>query len=133
MKKRFSFFVKVKSFTTGELNDYDVMPTLYRRIYTSNGRISKNFFIYDEKFNKKSITTKSDLLNFVNSIFMYHYWSKCEYEFIIIDWPYKDDSVSQSRPEKIDVYEQIKPNLNLIVDMLWMSLEEKINKKSLKK
>ena len=123
----------VKDFNTGKVCSYDIMPTLYRYIYTKGGRISKDFYYLGKDFKKKKITSKKELKSFVDSQLMYHYWSKCEYEFIVIDWPFrvKENNlvdIDENRPMKIDVYSQVKPNIDLIVDNLWMELEKKINK-----
>lgn len=50
------------------------------------------------------------------SIFMYSFWSKCEYEFVITPW------IGQGEDEKVDVWDQIYPNLELIANMVEHSL-----------
>lgn len=125
MKKRFSFYVMVKNFNTGKVESYDVMKSLYGSIFNQNGTLSKtNFFTYDKNYKKKPITTKSELKSFVDSHFRYCYWAKCEWEFIVRDWP----SFDEEKDVKVDVYQQLKPNLDLIVDMLWNQLKERIEK-----
>lgn len=64
---------------------------------------------------------------YVSSNLMYRFWAKCEWEFVAIDWPHLD-MVKDSRPVKIDVYDQLKPNIDLIVDLVWNYIEPKINK-----
>lgn len=126
MKKRISFFVFVKNFNNGVLEQYDIMPTLYRRIYDNRGNISKDFYVYNEDFSKIPVKSKEMLNDFVNSELRYHFWSKCEYEFIVLDWPCRD-TIEESRPIKVDVYNQVKPNLPIIVDLLWEEIKDKIN------
>ena len=46
---------------------------------------------------------------------------------IIIDWPY-NDTIQKSRPHKVDVYDQIKPNIDIIVDLVWNYVEPKIKR-----
>ena len=66
-------------------------------------------------------------------------WAKCEWEFIAIDWPYRetviperdgdnDDIISINHPKKVDVFSIIEPNLDLITDILWNALESEITK-----
>ena len=52
---------------------------------------------------------------------MYQWWSRCEYEIIISDWP------PSGKEEKWDVYKQIEMNLDLITRVL--EKEIKSNKK----
>lgn len=124
MKERFSFYVLVKDFNSGKIEKYDVMPTLYRRIY-DKGNISNDFYVYDDKFKKNKITSKELLYKFVKDEFRYHFWGKCEYEFIVLDWPYRD-TIKDSRPVKLDVYKQLEPNIPIIVDLLWEEIKDKI-------
>ena len=57
----------------------------------------------------KSIYDKSILKEYLKTEFMYHYWCKCEWEFYISD-------LFGNNHEKVDIWRQIEPNLNLIVD-----------------
>lgn len=122
------FYALYKNFNTGNVEHFDVLEGLFHTILTEKGSISKkNFFIFDKSYKRIPVSTKEQLEGFVKSYFMYHYWSKCEWEFIVIDWPYRD-TIDLSRPHKIDVYEQIKPNLSVIVDLVWNYIEPKIKK-----
>lgn len=47
---------------------------------------------------------------------MYHYWSKCEYEFIVTDLWNKDE-------EKIDAFRQIDMNLDRLTEYVMRGLE----------
>ena len=46
---------------------------------------------------------------------------------IIIDWPHRN-TIKDSRPLKVDVYDQLKPNMELIVDLVGNYIEPKIKK-----
>jgi hypothetical protein len=122
--KKFKFNVLYKNWANGEVDSYDVMPSLYGSIFNSNGSISKkNFHIYDKSTLKpKPIKTKKDLMEFIRSHFIYLYRYKCEWEFIVSDWPSGDDP----RERKIDVYQQLEPNLELITDLLWNQIKDKL-------
>ena len=43
----------------------------------------------------------------------YQFWSRCEYEIILIDWP------CQQKHEKWDVYKQIMMNIDIVTDILY--------------
>ena len=137
MKNKLSFFVMEKDFNTGEVKPFDVMPTLYAEMYNKSGKLSKNFYSFDRDFNRVKITTKDALYAYIKRVFMYHFWSKCEWEFIVIDWPYRptkdgiklqgEDAIIQNRPNKMDVYKQIEPNLPLITDLVWNEVKDLIS------
>lgn len=119
------FYVIRKDFT-GEVEQYDVLNNLFNEILTQKGAINKkNFVVFDKDYNKVPVTTREQCKTYVNGHFRYNYWAKCECEFIIIDWPYRD-TIEESHPKKIDIYDQIKPNLDLIVDLVWNYISDKI-------
>lgn len=125
MQKRFSFYAIVKDFNNGKVEQYDVMPVIYRKMYKDNGELSEDFYVYDTNFNRIPINSKEILHNFVKRELMYHFWARCEYEFIAIDWPYRN-TIEDSRPIKIDVFDQVSPNIPIIVDLLWEEIKDKI-------
>ena len=65
---------------------------------------------------RKSIYNKSILREYLKTTFMYDYWSKTECEFYISDL-HGDDY------EKIDIWRQIEPNLDLIVEYVNSKME----------
>lgn len=65
---------------------------------------------------RKSIYNKSILREYLKTTFMYDYWSKTKCEFYISDL-HGDDY------EKIDIWRQIEPNLNLIVEYVNSKME----------
>ena len=89
----------------GKFVPYDIIPYLYDR--------------YKNAFPKPK--THKEMVEFVKSNSMYQWWSRCEYEIIISDWP------PSGKEEKWDVYKQIKMNLDLITRVL--EKEIKSNKK----
>ena len=58
----------------------------------------------------KSLYDKSILKEYLKTVFIYNYWSKTECEFFV------SDLHSDECCEKIDMWRQIEPNLNNIVD-----------------
>lgn len=61
---------------------------------------------------KKSIHSKSILREYLKTVFIYDYWCKTECEFYI------SDLHSDNNYEKIDMWRQIEPNLNRIVEYI---------------
>ena len=130
MKKntRPQFFAFEKDFNDGKVKTFDVLRVVFNEIFNSKGAINKKAFtIWDKKFNRIPVRTKEQCQEFIEGIFRYHFWSRCEYEFIAIDWPYRD-TIDKSRPVKIDVFDQLEPNLPVITDLVWNYIEPKVQK-----
>lgn len=86
-------------FNSKKFEPYDVMPYLidcYKKV----------------KRRKCCPKTFDEFKAFVKSESQYQFWSRCEYEIILSDWP------SGNEQKKIDVYEQIMMNLDLVTDLL---------------
>lgn len=130
MKKqeRPKFYAMHKDFNDGKMKPYDVLPAVFENILTPRGRlVSKYFYIVDRNWKKIKIRTKEQCAAFVKDRLMYHFWGNATWEFVAIDWPYRK-TIEESRPVKIDVYEQLEPNLPIIVDLVWNYLEPKVMK-----
>ena len=86
--------------------EYDIMPYLIRT--------------YNEKKERKETLPKTfdEFKNFVKSESQYQFWSRCEYEIILIDWP------CQKNHEKWDVYKQIMMNLDIVTKILMENIKE---------
>ena len=94
--------------------------------------------------------TKDEFVEQLRKSLMYYFWSKCEWEVIITDWPthisidefdrikseiqkyenwrgHKPYSTGVNLPvaEKIDVYDQVKLNWSAFVDYTWYTLKAK--------
>lgn len=128
-QKKPSFYAFYKEFNTGAIKPIDVLEYIFDEILTERGAIcKKHFFVYDDKTYKPiPIKTKEQLAGRIRTILMYRFWSKCEWEMVIIDWPHRG-TIKDSRPLKVDVYDQLKPNMELIVDLVWNYIEPKIKK-----
>ena len=126
--KRPQFFAMYKDFNDGKMKSTDVLHVVLDPILNSKGGIkNKEFYIYDKNWNRVPVRTKEQLKEFITDKFRYHFWAKCEWEFIAIDWPYRD-TIDTSRPVKIDVFDQLEPNIPFITDLVWYYLEPKITK-----
>lgn len=130
MKKvpRPKFYALRKDFSDGKVRPYDVLDVVFDDILTERGTIrKKSFYIFDDDLKLIPVKTKEQFAKFIKNTLRYYFWGKCECEFIAIDWPYRD-TIDNSRPVKIDIYEQLEPNLSIITDLAWEYIEPKVNK-----
>lgn len=97
------FNVLYWNFNADRPSSYDVLP-YFRNEY--------------ERLNKKNRpSTKEEWKEFIKAKGMYMYWARCEYEVIVLQWPPTDKSY------KLDIWEQIEANLDLIIDILMKEYE----------
>lgn len=130
MKKvpRPKFYALRKDFSDGKVRPYDVLDVVFDDILTEKGAIrKKSFYIFDDDLKLIPVKTKEQFAKFIKNTLRYYFWGKCECEFIAIDWPYRD-TIDNSRPVKIDIFEQLEPNLSIITDLAWEYIEPKVNK-----
>ena len=116
MKKQIvkEFNVCIYDYNSKKFVTYNIIPYL---IEAYKERVN-NHEEYPDNDYFKIPSTFEELKKFVNDESMYQFWSRCEYEIILVDWP------SQKTSKKIDVYEQIKMNLDTITNILINSIEE---------
>ena len=57
-------------------------------------------------------TTIEEFKKFIKARSQYKWWSRCEYEIILLDWP------NQKHYKKIDIYWQVMLNLDIISEIL---------------
>lgn len=67
-----------------------------------------------KKIRKKAITNLKELKHYIDVDFRYHFWCKCECE-LSIGQAFEDDV---NKLEKIDIYYQLEPNLDRIVEYI---------------
>jgi len=82
-----------------EFVSYDVIPYF---IKAYKEREQKNYYPVPK--------TYDEFKKFVIDEGHYQFWGRCEYEIILVDWP------CQKVEKKIDVWDQIKMNLDLITE-----------------
>ena len=81
-----------------KLTTYDILPYFRDR--------------YAEIKKKDRPVTKEEWARFVATNGKYMFWARCEYEIIVSSWPKRDEEV------KIDIWQQIENNLDLVVELL---------------
>ena len=87
-----SFYVIINNFNKGTFEPYDVMPYLMTE--------------YNKAKNKPSTT--EEFKKFVEKEAKYQWWSRCEYEIIISDWPGMEIN------DKWDIYRQLMMNIDIV-------------------
>lgn len=97
-----SFNVIIYNINRKVFEPYDVIPYLVSR------------------YQKERIkpTTVEEFKTFVKGWSQYQWWTRCEYEIILSDWP------SQEHEEKWDVYQQIMLNLETITEILMKNVND---------
>lgn len=68
------------------------------------------------KEEKKKPTTFEEFKQFIERESHHQWWSRCEYEIILVDWPCKQIE------EKWDVYDQVMMNLDIITNLVMESV-----------
>jgi hypothetical protein len=133
MKNNLAYYVYIENINKRKIEKYNVL----------NAGIVKEI-----KERTKDVTEKELSAEVVKHILMYHYWSRCEWEIIVTDWPtnisleeldrlnaevekYKKDynrmpymlTINLATEEKIDVYSQILLNWDIFINYLWENLK----------
>lgn len=116
---------------------YDVLP-YFRNIWRGHR------FNWDKDYNKIPVKTKEQLKEWIIDWARYQFWARCEYEFLMSSWPFGSHSMTEEMKEflktnpdidnydddlrfcniiirdmvKIDVYEQLMMNIDILVDIL---------------
>ena len=86
------------------------------------------FFVRDcKKALKEHKEDKDSFLEEVRKELMYYFWSKCEWEIILSDFP----PSGRFKEEKVDVYDQVRLNWKVFSEYLWNNREllDKIKEK----
>lgn len=135
-KSNLQYFVYVEDSNRREIKKYNVLnATIITEIETK----LKNL--------KGLLVSKAEFEKVVDSVLLYYYWCKSEWEVIITDWPphieVKEldrlvDDVKTHREtyntlpyavtpnlrtaEKVSVYDQIKLNWDIFINYLWEGL-----------
>lgn len=92
------------------------MKTFYVIIYNTNKRTFEPYDVMEyflNEYNREphKPDTYEDIKKFIEERSMYQFWSRCEYEIILKDWP------CSTTEEKWDVYRQIIMNIDTVTDV----------------
>ena len=100
------FFVLEYDWNQRKKTFYDVLP------YFRNCWNDKRY-----NFEKNKVTNKEELSEWIKRASLYNFWSRCQYEFVMGPWPYREEKIFEDMV-KIDVHEQLMPNLPILTNIL---------------
>ena len=114
-----NFYVMLWDSNTDELVAYDVLPYFRSR--------------YDDTEKNKRPKTFEEWEAYVERWGLYRYWGQCQYEFLVRAWPPvpekdKDGNINKRyREYKVDVWQQLKPNVGIVAEILMKEYETEIH------
>ena len=137
MKKK-EFKVVLMDFNKNDYEAYDVLP-YFRNVWKSHR------FNRDKDYDKIPVKTKDQLKEWIIYWAGYQFWARCYYEFLMAHWPLKSHRITEeikafflTTPDidnhdynlrflniiirdmvKIDVFEQLMMNIEVLVDILY--------------
>ena len=140
MKKK-EFKVLLMDFNRKKYEAYDVLP-YFRNVWRGHK------FNRDKDYDKIPVKTKEQLKEWIISWGRYQFWARCEYEFLMASWPFGSHRMTEDMKEfintnpdldnynddlrfrniiirdmvKIDVFEQLMMNIDILVDILYDEL-----------
>ncbi len=76
------------------------------------------YFVNEYKSAKQKPKTFDEFKKFVEDKSRYHFWSRCEYEIIVSDWP------PTGIQEKWDVHRQLMMNIDTITHLLMDNIKK---------
>lgn len=106
--KHIPFYVIKYNTNSDKFYKYDVIPYLINR--------------YENTKKKDKPTDFEGFKKFVESWSMYQWWSRCEYEIILSDWP------NQKVHKKVDIYWQIMNNIDVVIEVLMKNIKDYENR-----
>ena len=137
MKKK-EFKVLLMDFNRKKYEAYDVLP-YFRNVWRGHK------FNRDKDYDKIPVKTKEQLKEWIISWGRNQFWARCEYEFLMASWPFGSRRMTDevkafliNQPDidnyennlrfrniiirdmvKIDVFEQLMMNIDILVDILY--------------
>jgi len=119
------FYVLNWDFNSDRLIHYDVLP-YFREVYKEHydqflHALNKKWWKEADEETKKCYKipeTFAEFKDFIRGKAMYQFWARCEYEMICHGWPVRKNEY------KLDVYEQIEMNLDIIAEILWKEIKK---------
>lgn len=124
-----SFNVINFNFNAKQFEAYDVIPYFVNsyndrvqkyheiELEASMSKTQKEFDEYKDVLEYWKIPVSfHEFKKFIQDEARYQFWSRCEYEIILVDWP------CQKTEEKWDIYDQIMMNLDIITQIVMDSV-----------
>ena len=114
-----SYFVLLRDFNSNKTVKHDIMPYILQTYKECEKK--KFWWMFDDP--KIAPIAKEDFKYFVERVCKHMYWSRCEYEWLMISWPPgKMDTLEQCQKiinssTKIDAWDQIEMNLDIVTNV----------------
>ena len=100
------FYVLRWNQTKDDIEHYDILPYFLDKF---------NELVKKKRVKRNSVDMEW-LKDFIDREAKYTFWSRCEYEIVVAGWPrWKNE-------RKIDIYWQIKPNIDVIAELLYRKI-----------
>lgn len=135
-------------FDNGKVEHYDVLP-YFRDCWKNKNDWDKETKAEIKEKNRPDEKRKAFLKKWIIDKARYMFWSRCQYEFLMASWPFGSYRINQElkkflTPEfdiddysqnntfyniiikdmyKIDVYEQIMMNIDVVTDILFEEIK----------
>ena len=132
------FNVLLRDFNKKKPTHYDVLP-YFRREW------GEKPYNWDKDYKEVPVKTKEELKKWIKERSQYQFWSRCEYEFLIANWPFGGRKLTEDMEkfiatnpdlkdhktnidmcniitkdmEVVDVHEQIMMNIDIVTDILY--------------
>lgn len=110
-KKKFN--ILLHDFNTNRPEVYDIMPVIREKWEECIS--SKNYRGAWWPSGKPS--DFEGFRQFVADVCKYRFWSKCEYEWLMLPWPPGNPEKAVSKAVKVDGWQQIEMNLDIITEL----------------
>ncbi len=83
--------------------------------------VLKHYSFREECWNEaRQLEDKNEFGACIKHWLMYHFWSKCEWEIILSDWP----PSGRFNDKKISVFDQVMLNWDVFIEYLWNNRDE---------
>lgn len=104
--KNLHWFVYKEDINNNKIKIYDIFSCVafLDDIKKDYKKYKNNFELFSER---------------VNINLRYYFWSKCECEIILSDWPSSDSF----EKEKIDIYDQVMLNWDVFIKYVWDNIK----------
>lgn len=113
------FYVLIER--NNEFSPYNIMPYLVDTWNNFLERVKP----FQNNINElgeywKIPVTFEDYKKWIDGELKYQYWSRCEYEILLVKWP----SSNLDKAYKIDIYKQCQMNLDLITELFIQNIDK---------
>lgn len=120
------FYVMLHNFNSNEVEKYNIMPYLID-VY-KDCQEKEHWWMFEDA--NRCPLTREEFVLFVKRVCKHQFWSRCQYEWLMIGWPPgKTDTLEDCKKIinssiKVDAFDQIEMNLSIIADIFKENVKE---------